>query len=231
MVPAAAAAPVANSAQLAADRSCAAFEQPGWGVRVAAAVQAAFASLPPLGKPQAHEHTVLAAFAVSRDPGPAASSSRCGPAGAAAAAGASQRMSAIDGKAAGYSPGTRPAERSQASPAASSPAAGCSRGTQPVDCSRQNSAADGMAAGCGPAAQLADCSAGTSAAGGLPAGRCLGVRPAAAQLAGVEALELRVVALGTGTKCLSGAARSGSGDLLNDSVGGFDWHHRQHHVL
>lgn len=41
------------------------FESPDWGVAVAEAAQAAFAALPPTGKPQPHEHTVMAAFLVS----------------------------------------------------------------------------------------------------------------------------------------------------------------------
>jgi hypothetical protein len=41
------------------------FESPSWGAAVAEAAQAAFAALPPTGKPQPHEHTVMAAFLVS----------------------------------------------------------------------------------------------------------------------------------------------------------------------
>ena len=41
------------------------FESPSWGQAVAEAAQAAFAALPPTGKPQPHEHTVMAAFLVS----------------------------------------------------------------------------------------------------------------------------------------------------------------------
>jgi hypothetical protein len=41
------------------------FELSSWGAAVAEAAQAAFAALPPTGKPQPNEHTVMAAFLVS----------------------------------------------------------------------------------------------------------------------------------------------------------------------
>jgi hypothetical protein len=60
----------APAAEPAATAAAEAFQRPGWGAAVADAAQAALAALPPTGKPQPHEHTVMAAVLVSSGDAP-----------------------------------------------------------------------------------------------------------------------------------------------------------------
>lgn len=182
-----------------------------WSNAVAEACTQQFARLPKTGRPQPHEHTVLAGFAVSmsRVPGDADAAQR-------------QTLSAtIDQKQqhqhqqwAGEVPGDTDAAQKQI---ISAMADQQQEQQQQQRCTGLSSPSIAMAADAA-ADVAAQAEHGTTAAAAVFSSAAdLCMPEAGARSNSHLSNSLRVVALGSGSKCLSAAARSPLGDVLNDS--------------
>lgn len=163
-----------------------------WSNTVAEAVTQQFARLPKTGRPQSHEHTVLAGFVVSRSRIPNGADRTQRP--------TVLREASVSAKAATTFQHQQQQQEAQSQQTSM----------------HQPGSDDGLGAVVMSSAADASDVANIAAAAQQTSPKALA--KAELELSGSGIVEsLRVVALGSGSKCLSAAARSPLGDVLNDS--------------